>query len=197
MSDNIIYHAVVARPGSKMTSDNLANPAPLGILGFGLATTLLSVHNLGFYGMDSTILAVAVFMGGIAQMIAGVIEFKRNSMFTATVFSFFGLFWMTFAFVNLGAFGETDATSLATLFLAFLILTAVLFICSLKHDRVFKFTFFMLTVTLLALTAGAFTEEEILTRIGGGTGLITGISALYMACAHLLNDQYQKPMLPL
>ena len=180
-----------------MSSDKLANPAPIGLLGFGMTTILLSLHNLGLFGLDATIMAVGIFLGGIAQVIAGTIEFKRDSMFTATVFTFFGLFWITFVCIDMGIFGVAEQYSLATMFLLFLILAAVLFVGTLRGNLSLKFAFFMLVITLFALTCGAYTGWEFLTRAGGAFGLITGAAAFYIASADILNAQYQKPVLPL
>jgi len=179
-----------------MTSENLADPAPLGLLGFGITTILLSIHNLGLFGLDSTIIAAAVLMGGVAQLIAGTIEFKRNSMFTATVFTFFGLFWITFAAIETGIFGSADVNTLATLFLLFLILSAVLFIGTLRGPFTLKLTFLSLVVMMLALTLNAYSGYEFLKLIGGAMGVITGAGAFYMASADILNEQYKRPVLP-
>ena len=180
-----------------MTSEKLANPAPIGLLGFGMTTILLSIHNLGFFGLDATILAVGIFLGGIAQVIAGVIEFMRGSQFTSTVFTFFGLFWITFVVIELGILGVADGTSMATMFLLFLILAFVLFLGTLKSAFALKFAFAMLVLTLLALTLGAYTGFEFLGILGGGLGVITGAAAFYIAAAEILNAQYNKPVLPL
>jgi len=182
-----------------MTSDNLANPGPLGLLGFGLTTILLSVHNLGFFGADKTIMACAIFLGGLAQVIAGLIEFKRNKPFTATVFTFFGMFWLTFAALHFetGFFGPLDPTSMATMFLLFTILVGVLFLGTLKSPKTLQVAFLLLFVTLLTLTIGAYTGEELATKIGGALGLMTGAVVFYIASAEILNEQYQKPVLPL
>lgn len=73
--------------------DTTANPAPLGLLGFGLTTVLLNLHNAGFYPLDSMIMGMGVFVGGIAQVIAGIQEWKKGNTFGATAFSAYGLFW--------------------------------------------------------------------------------------------------------
>src|SRR5512136_1045775 len=80
--------------------DTTANPAPLGLLGFGMTTVLLNLHNAGFYGLGSMILAMGIFYGGIAQIIAGIMEWKKNNTFGATAFTSYGLFWLTLVFIN-------------------------------------------------------------------------------------------------
>src|SRR3984885_15145153 len=75
--------------------DTTANPAPLGLLGFGMTTVLLNLHNAGFFEMNSMILAMGICYGGIAQVIAGIIEAKKNNTFGLTAFTFYGLFWLS------------------------------------------------------------------------------------------------------
>ena len=78
-----------------MGNTKLANPAPLGLMGFGMTTVLLNFHNAGFYPMDTMILAMGIFYGGIAQVIAGVQEWKMGNTFGATAFTSYGFFWLT------------------------------------------------------------------------------------------------------
>jgi len=71
--------------------DTTANPAPLGLLGFGLTTVLLNIHNAGFYGLNTMILGMGICYGGIAQIIAGIMEWKKGNTFGATAFTSYGL----------------------------------------------------------------------------------------------------------
>jgi succinate-acetate transporter protein len=80
-------------------NDTLANPAPLGLMGFGMTTVMLNIHNAGFYPLDTMILAMGVFYGGIAQIIAGIMEFKKGNTFGTTAFVSFGAFWLTLVFL--------------------------------------------------------------------------------------------------
>src|SRR5882757_4432936 len=75
--------------------EGLANPAPLGLFGFGMTTVLLNIHNAGFYEMNSMILAMGLFYGGMAQVIAGILEYKKNNTFGMTAFISYGFFWLT------------------------------------------------------------------------------------------------------
>ena len=67
-----------------------ANPAPLGLMGFGMTTFLLNIHNAGFYPVDSMIMAMGLFYGGLAQIIAGIMEFKNGNTFATTAFTSYG-----------------------------------------------------------------------------------------------------------
>ena len=75
--------------------DTTANPAPLGLLGFGMTTVLLNLHNAGCFGLDTMILGMGIFYGGIGQVIAGVMEWKKKNTFGTTAFTSYGLFWLT------------------------------------------------------------------------------------------------------
>ena len=180
-----------------MTSDNLANAGPLGLLGFALTTILLSIHNLGFFLVDTTIMAAAICLGGLAQIFAGMIEFKRGKMFTATVFSYFGLFWVAFAIIQSKVLGVPDHASLSTFFLLISILALIFLLGTLKSPKVLQLAFLVLTITLFVLTIGAYPMTEAITKIGGALGVITGAIVLYIAAAEILNEQYKKPILPL
>ena len=79
--------------------DTTANPAPLGLLGFGLTTILLNLHNVGFYGLNAMIIGMGIFVGGLAQVIAGVMEFKKNNTFGATAFTAYGFFWISLVMI--------------------------------------------------------------------------------------------------
>jgi len=74
-------------------TEKLANPAPLGLLGFGTTTVLLNLHNAGFYPLNSMILAMGLAYGGLAQVIAGIMEYKKGNTFGTVAFSSYGLFW--------------------------------------------------------------------------------------------------------
>ena len=185
-------------------SNGLANPVVLGLYGFALAVILLSVHNLGFFGMDATIMAAAVFMGGIAQLIAGLMEFKRNTMFTGTVFTLLGLFWIAFGVLQAGALGapagvlgSPEHTSLSTFFLIFTILVVFMTFGTFKSPKSFIVTFVLIDLTLILLTSGAFLEMEALTKAGGAFGILAGAGAVYIASAEMYAEQYKKQILPL
>ena len=90
--------------------DTTSNPAPLGLLGFGMTTVLLNLHNAGLFELSSMILAMGIFYGGIAQIIAGLIEVKKKNTFGATAFISYGFFWLSFVgLLVLPKTGWTDA----------------------------------------------------------------------------------------
>ena len=92
--------------------DNTANPAPLGLLGFGMTTVLLNIHNAGYYELNTMILAMGIFYGGMAQIIAGIMEWKKNNTFGTTAFTSYGLFWLTLVgLILMPSLGLGTATS--------------------------------------------------------------------------------------
>jgi succinate-acetate transporter protein len=112
--------------------DFTANPAPLGLLGFGMTTVLLNLHNAGFFAMGSMILAMGIFYGGLAQVIAGIQEWKKNNTFGATAFTSYGLFWLSLVALlvlpKMGLADASDKTAMAAYLAMWGVFTAVMFI---------------------------------------------------------------------
>ena len=183
---------------NNMPTKVLANPAPLGLLGFGMTTVLLSFHNLGLFPMDITILALGIFYGGLAQLIAGIMEYKNGNTFGATAFTSYGFFWMAFVLIVLNPFGEANtATAGGMFFLLWGILTLFLFIGTLRSDTSLKVIFGTLALLFFIIAAGYFTGSEIIPIISGALGVICGGSAMYRAFGEVINEQYQREFLPL
>ncbi|MDE3143007.1 MAG: acetate uptake transporter [Bacteroidota bacterium] len=180
--------------------DNSANPGPLGLFGFGMTTVLLNLHNAGIYEMNSMILAMGLFYGGIAQIIAGIMESKKNNTFGMTAFISYGSFWLTLvALIVLPKLGWITATSTEGM-IAYLIMwgifTALLFAGTLKINRALQFVFATLTILFFLLAAGDATGNAALKQFTGYEGLLCGASAIYTGTAGLLNDVYGKTVLP-
>lgn len=191
------------QPGTNSTiliKDNSANPAPLGLLAFGMTTVLLNIHNAGFFGMNSMILAMGIFYGGLAQVIAGVLESKKNNTFGMTAFISYGFFWLTLvALILMAKWGWTDATSssaLATYLLLWGIFTGLLFIGTLRINRALQFVFATLTILFFLLAIGDFTGNNAVKAFAGYEGILCGASAIYTGIANLLNEVYGKTILP-
>jgi succinate-acetate transporter protein len=181
--------------------DNHANPAPLGLFGFGMTTVLLNLHNAGFYEMNSMILAMGLFYGGIAQVIAGILEFKKNNTFGMTAFISYGFFWISLvALIFLAKWGWIAATP-GTALVAYLILwgifTLLLFFGTLRINKALQFVFGTLTILFFLLAIGDATKNESITRLAGYEGIVCGGSAIYTGIANLLNEVYGYTILPL
>jgi len=185
--------------------DTTANAAPLGLMAFGLTTVLLNVHNAGLIPLSGIILAMAVFYGGIAQIIAGIMEWKKNSTFGMTAFLSFGFFWVTFAGLFafpkwIGSAGlELGATSTALGYylLAWALFVGLMFVGSLRINRALQFVFLSATVLLLLLAIGEWTGNEMFTKIAGWEGIVCGLSAVYTSIAQVWNELYDRVVLPL
>ena len=181
--------------------DNSANPAPLGLFGFGMTTVLLNIHNAGFYEMNSMILAMGIFYGGLAQVVAGVLESKKNNTFGMTAFVSYGFFWLTLVALifmsKWGWIGATSKSALATYLLLWGIFTLLLFIGTLRLNRALQFVFATLTVLFFLLAIGNYAENESIIKVAGYEGIICGASAIYTGIANLLNEVYGRKVLPL
>ena len=179
--------------------DSSANPGPLGLFGFGMTTILLNLHNAGIYEMNSMILAMGIFYGGIAQIIAGILESKKNNTFGMTAFISYGSFWLTLvALIVMPKLGWIPATSTEGM-VAYLIMwgifTFLLFIGTLRLNRALQFVFLSLTILFFLLAYGDATGN--LKTFTGYEGLICGASAVYTGIATLLNEVYGRTILPI
>lgn len=181
--------------------DTTANPAPLGLMGFGMTTVLLNLHNIGLFGLGSMILAMGIFYGGIAQIIAGIMEWKKNNTFGTVAFTSYGAFWLTLVgLILMQKFGWTEPNS-PTAMAAYLIMwglfTGGLFIGTLRLNRALQFVFASLTILFFLLALGDITGNRAITTIAGYEGIVCGLSAIYTAIAQVLNEVYGKTVLPL
>ena len=141
-----------------MGNTKLANPAPLGLMGFGMTTILLNLHNVGYFALDGIILAMGIFYGGIAQIFAGLLEYKKGNTFGLTAFTSYGSFWLTLvAILLMPKLGLTDAPNaqfLGVYLGLWGIFTLFMFFGTLKGARVLQFVFFSLTVLFALLAIG-------------------------------------------
>lgn len=181
--------------------DTTANPAPLGLLGFGMTTILLNLHNVGFFALDGMILAMGIFYGGIAQIIAGIMEWRKNNTFGTTAFTSYGLFWLTLVgLLVLPKLGWAEpAAPVAMGYYLFMwgIFTAVMFIGTLRLNGALQFVFASLTILFLLLAIGDWTGSATIKTIAGWEGVICGASAIYTGLAQVLNELYGREWLPL
>jgi len=181
--------------------DRSANPAPLGLLAFGLTTVLLNFHNAGFYALDSMILSMGLFYGGLAQVIAGILESRKNNTFGMTAFTSYGFFWLSLVFIlimpKLGWTSPVQPTALVAYLSIWGIFTLLLFFATLKISRALQFIFASLTLLFFLLAIGDATENKAITHFAGFEGIVCGASAIYTGIANLINEVYGKEVLPL
>ncbi len=181
--------------------DTTANPAPLGLIAFGMTTVLLNLHNAGFFTLGSMILAMGIFYGGIAQVIAGILEWKKGNTFGTTAFTSYGLFWLSLVALlvipKIGWWDSTDNAGMIAYFIMWGIFTAVLFVGTLKLNRALQVIFGTLTLLFFLLAIRDITGSKLIGVIAGYEGIICGFSAIYAGLAQVLNEVYKKIVWPI
>ena len=185
----------------------LANPAPLGLLGFGMTTVLLNLVNAGAFPLDTVILAMGIAYGGIAQIIVGVMEFKKGNTFGTVAFLSYGLFWWSLVMLlllpKLTGFAGPSTSSLAAYFIMWGIFTLGMFFGTLKANRALQFVFGSLFVLFFMLAIREVTNNPVLSgsitfnTFVGIEGVICGLSAVYLGLAEVLNEANEKTVLPI
>ncbi|RQN04942.1 acetate uptake transporter [Pantoea ananatis] len=184
-----------------MTTTTLANPAPLGLMGFGMTTILLNLHNTGLFAMDVTILAMGMFYGGIAQVLAGLLAFKKNNMFGLTAFTSYGMFWLSFVAIQLlpemGLAKPANETFLGAWLGLWGLFTLFMFFGTLRSATMLQFVFGSLALLFLLLATGHLAHLPALIPCAGWVGLVCGASACYLAIGEVLNETFGRIVLPI
>jgi len=182
-----------------MANNRLANPAPLGLMGFGMTTVLLNLHNAGLFALGSMILAMGIFYGGMAQIIAGIMEFRKGNTFATTAFCSYGLFWLSLVFLilfpALGWWPEPESSARSAYFFLWGLFTFVMFFGTLKTNRALQLVFMSLAILFFLLAAGVYYPT--IHTIAGFEGIICGFSAIYLALAEVLNEAHGRTILPI
>ena len=194
-------------------SEKTANPAPLGLLGFGMTTILLNyAHNFRLGSVDGMILAMGLAYGGLAQVIAGAMEYKRGNTFGTVAFTSYGLFWWSYVILNVmpnftlisPRISAVNNEASAAYFCMWGLFTLAMFFGTLKKNRAIQFVFMSLAILFFLLTARSAllandpaTDVELFTQIIGIEGIICGASAVYLAIAEVLNAEHGKTVLPI
>ncbi len=186
-----------------MSNDNFANPAPVGLLGFGMTTILLNLHNAGLYSLDAMILGMGVFFGGLAQLIAGTMEFKKGNTFGQAAFMSYGAFWLLLVFLLIipkvpawAAFAPSEA-AMVSFFVVWGIFTLFMWIGTWNSNKATQVIFLSLTILFFLLAARDYTGSKAIGTIAGIEGIFCGASAFYTALAEILNEKMGKTFLPL
>jgi succinate-acetate transporter protein len=181
--------------------DASSNPAPLGLLGFGMTTVLLNLHNAGYFDLNAMILAMGIFCGGLAQVIAGIMEWKKNNTFGTTAFTSYGLFWLSLVGLlvlpKMGLGTAASKTAMAAYLFMWGLFTLVMFIGTLKLNKALQIVFGSLTVLFSLLALGDATGNSSISTIAGFEGIICGLSAIYTGLAQVLNEVYGKIVAPI
>jgi succinate-acetate transporter protein len=186
----------------RLMPDTTANPAPLGLFGFGMTTVLLNIHNAGFYELNAMILAMGLCYGGVAQVIAGIMEWRKNNTFAATAFISYGFFWLSLVVMilltKLGWAAASDETAMAAYLSMWGLFTLFMFIGTFRLHVAGQVIFGTLTILFFLLAFGDFTNAGPAFRhFTGFEGIACGFAAIYAAIAQLLNELYGRTILPL
>ncbi|MEI7935083.1 MAG: acetate uptake transporter [Verrucomicrobiota bacterium] len=183
--------------------DTTANPAPLGLLGFGMTTVLLNLHNAGYFELNSMILAMGLCYGGTAQIIAGIMEWKKGNTFATTAFISYGFFWLSLVALMLlpkvipGVVPATPIAMAAYLALWGLF-SAVMFLGTFRISRALQFVFGTLTILFFMLAFGDYTVVSVgFKHVTGYEGIVCGLGAIYTGLAQVLNELFGEIVLPL
>lgn len=179
-------------------SENTANPAPLGLIGFGATTWLLSMINAGWASGDGLglVLAMAFAFGGTAQMIAGIMEYPKGNTFGTVAFIAYGAFWWSFAlFVHFLA-AKVPAAFVGWYLFVWGVFSFYMWIATLKKNTVLMLIFLALWITFLLLALGEWMGSSAFHHAGGYLGLVTALLAIYLSAAEVINDSFGRTVLP-
>ncbi len=187
--------------------DTTANPGPLGLMGFGMTTVLLNFHNIAnFFNPEafpfgSMILAMGLCYGGTAQVIAGIMEFKKGNTFGTLAFTSYGFFWISLVALKLlpahSAVVPPTEVAMGAYLAMWGLFTGAMFIGTLKLSKALQVVFGLLTALFFILAIKDFTGIAVLGLVAGIVGVLTGFSAIYTGVAEVLNEVYGKVVMPL
>jgi len=184
----------------------VANPSPLGLFSFASTTFIISMYNLQARGVTTpnVIVGMAIFCGGLVQLLAGMFEFCHMNMFAATAFSSFGAYWLSYATILIPSSGIIAAyadgpaneldNAIGIFLVAWVIVTILLFLVALRKSVAYILLFGVLIVTFSLLAAGKFTASSNITKAGGGFGLVAAFAAYYIGFAELLAGEPLAPI---
>jgi uncharacterized protein len=179
-----------------------ADPAPLGLAGFAMTTFVLSMFNSNLVSPagEPVVLGLALAYGGIAQLLAGMWEFRNGNTFGAVAFSSYGAFWISFWVLvtfSAAAIPAADAGNAIGLYLwAWAIFTAYMFVASLRTTVAVSLVFALLTITFILLGIGNSGGEQTIIHWGGYLGLATAVAAWYASFAAVVNSTFGRAVLP-
>jgi hypothetical protein len=189
----------VSTPAS--VAPGIADPGPLGLAGFAATTFFLSAVNAGLLPktVEGAVFGLAIFYGGIAQLLAGMWEFTKGNTFGALAFSSYGAFWLSFWYLvtHLPKASASDLDkAVGTYLLIWTIFTVYMFIASMRTSGAIMAVFALLALTFLFLCIGAYSGTAGMTKVGGWLGLATAVVAWYTSLAGVFNSTAKRAALP-
>ena len=189
-------------PPADVAAASIADPAPLGLAGFALTTFVLSMFNAGLVDKKGlpVVFGLALAYGGVAQLLAGMWEFRKGNTFGATAFSSFGAFWLsywalvTFFLKDVPAANAGPAVGLYLI--AWGIFTAYMWIASFRTTAAVMLVFLLLAITFFLLGIGEATGNTGIGKLGGWFGLATAVVAWYASFAAVANFTFGRELVP-
>jgi hypothetical protein len=196
--------ATAAKPALEVpaTLPKVANPAPLGLAAFGVTTVVLSSINAGLLPPEATaaVVPLAFAFGGLAQLITGVLEHQNGNTFGTVAFTAYGAFWCWYSLlvwtIGAGWIKPPAPAGVATVLLMWGVFTLYMWIPTFKSNKGIFITFLLLWITFFLLAGGDYGWAAG-KKSGGTVGLLTGVVALYVSCAEVMNGTFGREMLPL
>ena len=191
-----------APPPPAAEAVTIADPAPLGLAAFALTTFVLSMFNAGLVDAkgEPIVLGLALAYGGVAQLLAGMWEFRKGNTFGATAFSSYGAFWISFwAYVAFFAKGIPEAnrgTAAGLYLIAWGIFTTYMWVASLRTTAAVNLVFLLLAITFFVLGIGDAVGNDTISKLGGWLGLATAVAAWYASFAGVTNFTFGREVLP-
>jgi succinate-acetate transporter protein len=191
-----------AGEAGRLVANPIADPGPLGLAAFALTTFVLSMFNADLVskGGEPVVLGLAVAYGGLAQLLAGMWEFKTGNTFGAVAFTSFGAFWISFFFLvtffvkDIPPAHAGDAVGLYLI--AWGIFTTYMFVASLRTTAAIALVFLLLALTFFALGIGNSGAHPNIVKLGGWLGLATALAAWYASFAAVMNSTFRRTVLP-
>lgn len=181
----------------------IADPGPLGLAGFAATTFVLSSFNAHLIdaSLEAVVLPLALFYGGLVQLLAGMWEFRKGNTFGATAFCSYGAFWLSYAgyakFVAGGLPADTAHQATGLFLLIWAIFTVYMTVAALRTNGALLAVFVALSATFILLTVAEFAESTGITKVGGWLGLVTAVLAWYASFAVVTNSTWKRGVLPL
>jgi uncharacterized protein len=184
-----------------LSISKLANPGPLGLGGFALTTFVLNVHNAGIVDIGAA-LPLGLFYGGLAQLVAGFLEFQTGNTFGMTAFGSYGAFWIALASMVLMEMNkwispEASKGWLLVTLIAWTIFTFIMWIGTFKHNKALIWVFTTLLILFGLLDVAVGTGSKAITHIAGWEGIFCACTAWYLMAAIVINDSFGKTVLPI
>lgn len=182
-----------------MTDTKFANPGALGLVAFGMTTLLVMFYDFTARPTEALAWGMMVFVGGLLQLLVGMMEYRNGNTFGTVAFSAYGAFWMSFAFMNVtraAGYAGPDAGAQAMYFFVWFLLTLTLFFGTLNTTRTLQAVFGLLAVVFLGLAIGTVLENPDVIKVSAAIGMVLGLVAMYTGLGQAVNEASGKELLP-